>query len=129
MAALRYLFLCDQGINRSTVSAALAQKLADANGLKIQMFPGAIRDRLNYIIISPNDNRFKQELTDYLSSYQRILVMDREIMDQLLNLGIERAKLRCLNVPDIYDIRKPEEKKALEDYVGKGLIFYLMPDM
>lgn len=99
MEERRYLFLCHQGSRRSPAAARVAREMAKEGNLKIEMDYGAA-DAL--------DERNAGYMVKHLARYEKIIVMQEDIRNKLESIGVERAKVYCLDIED--DSSRSEEE-------------------
>lgn len=93
MLIKNYLFLCAVGCNRNPTAARIAVEIAAERGLKIGAFYGEY-NRLGNL---PDELK-----KNYFDKYDLVFVMESYMYDGLLKLGLQKDKLRCLDIPDEY---------------------------
>jgi predicted protein tyrosine phosphatase len=114
---MKYLFLCSTGQNRSPTAADVAAKIARRKGIFIDIFYGGID-------VSRTEST--KEVSEHYQGFDRIFVMEQEMIDRLMkDYGVQRSKIRCLNIEDIYGRDDLELvkilKNGLEILVGTNL--------
>ena len=100
---MKYLFMCSMGIDRSPTAAAVAEKIGKERGLElITEYDGLDQYKTPTV-----------ELLERFRGFDRIFVMEEPMQRKLVDWGLERKKVVCLNLSDDYRIKKPEDKAKL----------------
>ena len=86
----RYLFLCAEGRMRSATAVTVARRLAALQGMRIVAENGGIL----YLR--------KDSVPDLLERFDRFIVMEDYMVTKLVEFGVERGRIVCLNIPDRY---------------------------
>lgn len=102
---MEYLFLCSMGENRSPTAAAVASRLAKEKGLDIEMSYGGI-DCVDSA---------KPGLLEHFNGFDRIFVMEQYMQRKLIDWGIDRKKVICLYIENIYKRNDYELVRILEN--------------
>ncbi|MBT4135325.1 hypothetical protein HOD75_00715 [archaeon] len=107
----KYLFMCLVGQNRSPTAARVARDLVDSIN--------ADEDDARNLDISMHYNgiclvRKREDKMDYLAGFERYFVMMEEMRDELVDLGIDRKKIECLYLDDIYGREDKDLVRRLE---------------
>jgi predicted protein tyrosine phosphatase len=101
----KYLFLCKFARNRSPTAARVAGDLALKKHINTSM---------NYCAYDIHINSDLNIFKVYLNQFSRFFVMEEYIKQGLIDLGIDKTKITCLNIPDIYKRDEPALTSLLE---------------
>ena len=95
--------MCSMGENRSLTAAAVAAKIGEERGLELKTdYDGLDK----YKTPTP-------ELLEHFRRFDRIFVMEEYMQRKLVDWGLERKKVVCLNISDDYRIERDEDKAKL----------------
>lgn len=106
----KYLFLCAVGQNRSPTAARVAKEIAREKDLELEASYGG------YDFLE--ENKVSRE---HFDNYDLIVVMEDYMKKGLIELGIQKKKIRNLEIPDEYNRNDP----VLVNILRNSLPFYV----
>lgn len=109
---MKYLFLCNEGMNRAPTAASVARDIARRKGLDIEMVYGGINTYPGTV----------DELRQHFSGFDKIFVMECHIkLEMIYDYGIDEKKVIFIHVHDEYTRDEPELRGIFQDRL-EGLI-------
>jgi len=105
----QYLFLCHEGAKRSPTAASVAREIAEARGLDIEM---------NYGAANAIHQGNAEYMAKYLSKYEKIVVMQKDIAKKIKGLGIDKSRILCLDIEDNYEKHDKQLRDILREKLG-----------
>lgn len=107
---MRYLFLCNEGINRSPTAAAVAREIAQRKGLDIEMVSRGI-DSCSETV---------DELRRYFSEFDRIFAIEHHIkLEMVYDYGIDEKKVFFIYAHEEYERDDPELRRLFQEKLEK----------
>ena len=107
-----YLFVCYANADRSPTAEAVCRKIAADNGLEIEASSAGVSRGANRPVT--------KEMADLAD---KIFVMERGMVMKIVSeYGQNRAKIVCLDIPDIYERNEPKLMRTLEQKLYESLM-------
>ncbi len=107
---MKYIFVCNWGVNRSPTAKKLAKRIAVENGLELEA---------EHMALFPEESeQYERKEKARLNCADKVVVMTPDMAELVRQrYGLPEEKVVCLNIEDDYDcygIAGPQMRKMLE---------------
>tara|TARA_Y100000310_G_C20269859_1_gene617519 strand:+ start:152 stop:511 length:360 start_codon:yes stop_codon:yes gene_type:complete len=114
---MKYMFICDEGINRSPTGSRIAREMAEEKGIDLET---------DFMRLYPEDSLAQEQRErEKLKGFDRIFVMTTEMRDVVAQrYKIRGDKVVVLDIEDDYDIHGlagPQLLRMLENVFREKL--------